>query len=41
MRPDIAQQTYQTQLMRSMNGNMQMVNKPGTLARTAMANNQK
>ncbi|KAI9150421.1 Transcriptional activator somA [Paramyrothecium foliicola] len=39
MRPDIAQQQYQAQLMR-MNGNMQMVNNSGALARKAMANNQ-
>jgi hypothetical protein len=42
MRPDLAQQQYQAHLMRSMGGNMQMAgNKPATLARTAMANNQK
>jgi hypothetical protein len=40
MRPDMAQQQYQAQLIRSMGGNMQMVNKSGALARTAMANNQ-
>jgi hypothetical protein len=41
MRPDMAQQQYQARIIQSMGGNMQMVNKSGALARTAMANNQK
>jgi hypothetical protein len=40
MRPDLAQQQYQAQLMRSMNNNMPINMKQGNLARAAMANNQ-
>lgn len=39
MRPDMAQQQYH-QMMRMPNGAMGMGLKQGTLARTAMANNQ-
>jgi hypothetical protein len=41
MRPDMAQQYHQAQMMRNMqNGGMAMNMKGGNLARTAMANNQ-